>query len=136
MLERNLVDTCKLSGLRVLIVEDMWLVADDIAETLAELGIEVVGPAGHLDEGLRHAQSAPLDGALLDVNLGGDLTSVPIAAALRDRGVPFLFLTGYDSASALLGEFANRPKVSKPVEPRTLVRAMTRVFREEQSGGS
>jgi DNA-binding response OmpR family regulator len=121
-----------LTGLRVLIVEDMWLVADDLAATLEDWGVEVVGPAGKLEEGLLHAQDAPLDGALLDVNLGGDVTSVPIAAALRDRGVPFVFLSGYDSLAALPGEFADRPKLSKPVEPRALAGAMADVFRTEQ----
>lgn len=123
-----------LSGLRVLIVEDIWLVADDLAATLEDWGVEVVGPAAKLEEGMLHAQEAKLDGALLDVNLGGDVTSVPIAAALRDRGVPFVFLSGYDSLSALPGEFAERPKLSKPIEPRTLAGAMADVFRAEQEG--
>lgn len=118
-------------GLRVLIVEDMWLVAYDLAAMLEEWGVKVVGPAGQLDDGLRHAQDAPLDGALLDVNLGENVTSLPIAAALRERGVPFVFLSGYDVVSALPSDFADRPKLSKPVEPQSLAAAMTELFHRE-----
>jgi DNA-binding response OmpR family regulator len=133
MHETTAPDKGALSGLRVLIVEDMWLVADDLAATLEDWGVEVVGPAAKLEEGMLHAQKTPLDGALLDVNLGGDVTSVPIAAALRDRGVPFVFLSGYDSLSALPSEFADRPKLAKPIEPRALAGAMAEVFRAEEN---
>ncbi len=124
-----------LAGLRVLIVEDMWLVADDLAETLQDWGCEVVGPAGRLEEGLREAQGGPLDGALLDVNLGSVTTSFPIAAVLQERGVPFVFLSGYDAGTAFPPEFEKAPRLSKPVETNRLARAMARVFRAAAPGG-
>jgi len=82
-----------LKGLRVLIVEDMFLVAEELSYTLQDWGCEVVGPAARVDEGLKLVESERLDGALLDVNLG-DERCFPIAAALQKQVVPFLFLTG------------------------------------------
>ena len=111
-------------GLRVLIIEDMWLVAEDLSLLLEELGCHVAGPAGRLEHGLRIAQEEALDGALLDVNLGSD-TSFPIAMALQERQIPFVFLTGYDDLSdAFSAELPEAPRLSKPVNPRDLIAAV------------
>ena len=110
-------------GLRVLIVEDMWLVAQDLSSQLEDLGCHVAGPAGRLQQAIEIAQSEALDGALLDVNLGV-AKSFAIAATLQARGVPFVFLTGYDSADAFPPEFAEVPRLSKPLHPRDLVSAV------------
>ena len=89
-------------GLRVLIVEDMWLVAQDLSSQLEDLGCHVAGPAGRLQQAIEIAQSEALDGALLDVNLGVD-KSLAIAATLQARGVPFV-LPGKDGL--LIGHVA------------------------------
>ena len=86
-----------LRGLRVLVVEDTLLVADLIVEELQEVGCMVVGPAPRVERGLALARSERLDGALLDVNLAGELC-FPIAELLLAQGVPFAFLTGYGEA--------------------------------------
>lgn len=111
------------SGLRVLIVEDMWLVAEDLTMELEDMGCHVVGPAGGLEQGLTIAQAETLDGALLDVNLGSE-NSFPIAIALQARGVPFVFLTGYDSPEAFPSELAEVPRLSKPLNSRDLASAL------------
>jgi CheY-like chemotaxis protein len=121
-------DPAALTGVRILIVEDSFLVAEDLADTVEELGCTVVGPAGTLADGLRHAADADLDGALLDVNLSNNETSFPIAELLHERGVPFVFLSGYDLDSAFPPQFKAVERLSKPVDARRLAQAMVDVF--------
>jgi two-component SAPR family response regulator len=121
-------DLTALQGMKVLIVEDSFLVADDLAETVTEYGCTVVGPSGSLADGMRHAAEAALDGALLDVNLSNDETSFPIAEVLVERGVPFVFLSGYDLESAFPPQFKSVERLAKPVDIRRLGRAMVDVF--------
>ena len=67
-------DVAALAGLRVLVVEDEMMVSMLIEDMLSDLGCTVVGPAARLDEAIELAQSADLDCAVLDVNLGGQVT--------------------------------------------------------------
>jgi CheY-like chemotaxis protein len=83
--------------LRVLVVEDEMAVALMIEDMLTDLGHEVVGIAMRLHQGMGLAATAPLDIAILDVNLNGRM-SFPIADLLAERGVPFVFATGYGAA--------------------------------------
>jgi DNA-binding response OmpR family regulator len=66
-----------------------------------------------------------IDVGLLDVNLGGEMV-FPIARALADRGVPFIFLTGYDEES-LPAAWRDRPLLEKPVTPSILGEALAGV---------
>ncbi|RYB01369.1 response regulator [Lichenibacterium ramalinae] len=79
---------------RVLIVEDEMMVAMLVEDMLVDMGFIVVGPAYRLGDGLRLAKSETLDVAVLDVNLKG-ARSFPIATVLTERGIPFVFATGY-----------------------------------------
>jgi CheY-like chemotaxis protein len=85
-----------LTGLRVLVVEDEPVVAMCLEDILEELGCVTIGPASRLAEGLELAERGALDAAILDINLFGE-RSTPIAEALRARGVPFVFASGYGS---------------------------------------
>ena len=71
--------------------------AQDVADRLEREGAEVVGPVPSVAAGLRLVEKGGLDAAILDVNLGQE-NSFPVARTLQDRGVPFLFSTGYNSA--------------------------------------
>jgi CheY-like chemotaxis protein len=87
--------TQPLSGRRVLIVEDESLVAMLLETILEDMGCTPVGPASTVSEGLSMVTAdEPLDAALLDVNVAGSQV-FPVAQALKDRGVPFIFSTGY-----------------------------------------
>ena len=86
-----------LSSLKVLVVEDEALVSMLVEDMLTDLGCTVVGPAAEIEEALKLAGSADIDAALLDVNLGGR-PIFPVADALRSRGVPFAFASGYGEA--------------------------------------
>lgn len=116
-----------LDGLRIMIVEDMLLVADVIAELLANCGCDVVGPAARLPKGIALAREERLDGALLDMNLAGEY-SFPIAEVLRARDIPFIFLTGYGDA-AMPPEYRSAPRLAKPFHDDELVRLATAHFR-------
>jgi CheY-like chemotaxis protein len=97
----------ELKGFKILIVEDMMLVADDLAETLQGWGCEVVGPVSTVRQAVSLVKDQLLDGALLDVNLGQEKV-FPVAAELATRKIPFLFLTGYDILSAFPPEIEFR----------------------------
>jgi DNA-binding response OmpR family regulator len=118
----------ELNGLRVLVVEDSLLVADAIADMLQSFGCEVVGPAAHVKPALTMVRAEHLDGAVLDVNLGGE-HCFPIAAELQERGIPFIFLTGYASGTVVPPQFRDTPRIDKPFYGRTLVAATRRFHR-------
>lgn len=103
-----------LAGLSILVVEDTFLLAEMIAEELTDRGGRVVGPIARLRAGLEAASTQPLDGAFLDVNLAGE-QSFPIADQLAERGIPFVFLTGYGE-SVIPGRYRDVPRLSKPFE--------------------
>jgi CheY-like chemotaxis protein len=118
-------DLNRLRGLRILVVEDTFMLADELDEILRELGCEVVGPAAQAHEAQDLAESElVLDGALLDVNLSRGETSFAIAADLAGRHVPFVFITGYDLESSFPPEFRNVPRISKPLDLDKLVHTM------------
>jgi CheY-like chemotaxis protein len=82
-----------------LVVEDEYLLADDMAQALAGMGAEVVGPLPTKDRALTLISSGePLDAAVLDINLRGE-TVFPVADALTARAIPFVFATGYAQTS-------------------------------------
>jgi CheY-like chemotaxis protein len=109
------------AGGRVLVVEDEPVLALDIAGSLAEAGMVVVGPAGTVEEAARLIEAGRLDAALVDGNLNGH-PSDEIAAALTRRNVPFAFVTGYGRGS-LPPAFRGAPLVAKPFNTRDLVEA-------------
>ncbi len=105
-------DPASLAGRKVLVVEDEPLVAVLLEEILEEFGCTVVGPASRLDAALELAGTSEVDLAVLDVNLGGQPV-FPVAQALSDRNVPFVFATGY-GAGGLPPEWSHMPALQKP----------------------
>jgi CheY-like chemotaxis protein len=99
---------------RILILDDEPLISMLVENWLVELGCEVVGPARSVQQGLDIAGSAELDGAILDVNLGGK-NSYQVAETLKQRGVPFAFATG-DSAIDASSGFSDPILLSKPFD--------------------
>lgn len=102
-----------LRGCRILVVEDEYLLADDLSHALAQAGAEVLGPVPSIDEALSTiAAEARIDAAVLDVNLRGDMI-FPVADALAERQIPFAFATGYDRW-ALPERFSETARLEKP----------------------
>ena len=100
------------SDLRVLVVEDEGLILMLLEEHLLDLGCRIVATASRLDTALVQARSAPVNMAILDVNLAGRL-SYPVAMILIERHIPFIFATGY-GAPAVPSEMQNVPILAKP----------------------
>jgi CheY-like chemotaxis protein len=99
---------------RILIVDDEPLIAMMVEDWLGELQCETVGPAGSAREALALIQGAKLDGAILDVSLGGH-DSFAVAAALRERAVPFAFATGH-GRERIEERFKDAPTLLKPYD--------------------
>ncbi len=111
-----------LHGKRILVVEDEYLIADDLARALASAGAEVVGPAASLPQGMRLTQSEPrIDAAVLDINLR-DTMVYPLIDRLIGDGVAVLLTTGYDLATIPVA-YQGLPRCEKPVSAARLMRA-------------
>jgi PAS domain S-box-containing protein len=110
---------------RVLLVEDEALVAMMIQETLTEFGFHVLGPVSTASEALAAARERSIDAAVLDINLGDGLVYT-VAEILAERGVPFVFVTGYD-ADSVDSRFSGIPILQKPIERESLQRIFAQV---------
>jgi CheY-like chemotaxis protein len=111
----------------VLVVEDEELVAMDLCAELEQLGWQVLGPAATVAQAeavLR--DSPPVDVAVLDVNLRGRPV-YPLAEALLERRVPFLFCTGYEIVDPG-GRFQTAPVVRKPAHRGAIATALQRLL--------
>jgi CheY-like chemotaxis protein len=112
-----------LSGRRVLVIEDEYFLADDIAHALKQLGARIVGPIGELEEAAGLVEGdITIDAAVLDINLHSDMV-FPIARALRERKVPFVFTTGYDQTS-IAPEFQDVRLWEKPLDISAMAREL------------
>lgn len=122
-----------LEGLRILVVEDNLLLAEATRLLLEENGCEVVGPAGRLARGLKLArdEAIAIDGAILDINLHGEM-SFPIAEVLSLRGVPFVFVTGYEDRGIVPIAFRSARRLDKPATEEHLLEVMIAAFVEKR----
>jgi len=103
---------------RILLVEDESLIAMAMLQSLRELSFEVVGPFGTVGEAIAAIESEPIDGAILDVNLAGEM-AYPIAHILQSRKVPFVFMTGYGSETVAV-PFPDVRIFQKPIDREAL----------------
>jgi len=109
-----------LAGVNVLVVEDDYLIAKEVAMILQAHGASVLGPVPDVSRSRTLLSSSTPDCAVLDINLKSQFV-FELAEELRDRGVPAIFATGYD-ASFLPRSLRDAPCLYKPVDPRDLVR--------------
>ncbi len=127
-----MVEKTGLAGLRILVVEDWFPVAQQIQARLEELECIVVGPVPRLRKALSMARSEELDGAILDVDLNGERV-YPVAAELQRRGIPFIFATGYQSPH-VPAELRDAPRLEKPYTFDALINIMREVFGPKHGG--
>ena len=111
-----------LAGKRVLIVEDEMLIALLIEDHLIEFGCSMVGPCGSVAQALDTIRAEPVDMAVLDVNLGGEMV-YPVAEALEKLHIPFLFLSGYGQEALRPGD-ARWRVCTKPFTAKILANMM------------
>jgi len=116
-----------LRGCRILVVEDEYMLADELRTELCDAGAIVIGPVATLAEALALVESGQaLDGAILDVNLGGEMV-FPVADLLLARNVPFVLATGYEG-STIPGLYAHVVRLDKPANVRLVTQAIGRAI--------
>jgi DNA-binding response OmpR family regulator len=115
---------------RVLVVEDEWLIADEVCHQLLKAGYRVVGPVPSVQEALSFIDEDEVDAALLDYRLN-DEDSRQIAEQLAACDIPFAFLTGYDPKEI---EYCRKhPCLQKPISTEVLLRTMDALLEKQES---
>jgi CheY-like chemotaxis protein len=113
--------------LRVLVVEDEALVAMLIEDMLTDLGYEIAAIVARVEQARESARDLDVDFALIDLNLNGARTD-EIAAILSERGIPFVFATGY-GAAGVVDAWRSAPVLQKPFQIEDLARAIARALK-------
>ncbi|MCW5733786.1 MAG: response regulator [Enhydrobacter sp.] len=124
-----------MADLRVFVVEDEALVLLTLEDMLVDLGCQVVVAVQHVEEALRLALDAKVDIALLDVNVGGTRID-PVAHILATRGIPIVFVTGYEAASlppSPPGAGNPAVRIAKPFQSAELAQGMVQALRRVES---
>lgn len=119
-----------LAGKTILVIEDEYFIASDLKRALIAAGATVVGPVGGLAEGRALAAAHELHAAVLDVNLEGAMT-YPLADDLVARGIPILFVTGYDDW-AMPEAYRATPRIAKPFNMEGVLDAIAGLIAEEK----
>lgn len=127
-MSQNVSHTHSARNDRVLVVEDEWLIANEVCHQLLKAGYRVVGPVPSVHEALSFIDE--VDAALLDYRLR-DENSCQIAEELAAHDIPFAFLTGYD-----LKEIEYCRKffcLQKPFSPEMLLKMMDALLEKRDS---
>lgn len=112
-------DQRPLQGLRTLVLEDEYFVADDLKQILRRQGADIVKLSGSVEDALASLRAESFDFALVDINIHGEMT-FEVADALLERGLPFAFVTGYNRVVIPL-RFEDVPNWGKPYDDRQIV---------------
>jgi DNA-binding response OmpR family regulator len=120
-----------LAGCRILIVEDDYYQAQDCMQMLESVGAKVVAACATIPDLSRLMEDGPIDVVLIDINLGHGL-SFDFARELKARAIPFVFLTGYDTAM-LPEDLAESPYLSKPADWTHIVAALAGLARNGEN---
>jgi len=122
--------TPRLSGFRILLVEDEPLLAWELELALAAAGAVVVGPASTLQSGCALAKENGISAAVLDFRLG-DEEAGPLASLLYDKGIPFVIHTGHGTPAS---SWASAPVIRKPADPEAVVHIIASLLSRKEDG--
>jgi DNA-binding NtrC family response regulator len=113
---------------RIIIVEDEFFLAEDLRYELSKAGAVVVGTASAVEDALELiSRESDLHAAILDVNLAGKPV-FPVADRLIERGIPFVFTTGYD-ASSIPAQYKDVARFEKPFNVTRVLRSLMQFIR-------
>jgi CheY-like chemotaxis protein len=118
-----------LGGVRILVVEDEYFIAQDLEATLEAAGALVAGPVGDVQAALQLIEAEPIEAAVLDINLHG-VVDFAVAAELTRRGIPFVFATGYEAAT-VPRTYEHVPIWRKPFNVEELIASLDELRRED-----
>jgi len=118
-----MTETGRLDGIRAIIVEDSFVVAESLEWLLESHGCRVTGKASNVASGLALADRLDYDVAVLDIRLGDELVT-DIARRIRAHGKRVVYLTAYADLSLIPEELSAYPVVPKPVHEEGLIGAM------------
>jgi DNA-binding response OmpR family regulator len=118
-------------GGKILVAEDNFLLGEVVCDFLRECGLEPFGPFTTVQDASAVARGSALDGAVLDLKLGGNLC-FPICEILDSREVPFIFLTGYGDLSMIPQEFRSAPLICKPFETAEMKSALATMLQLDE----
>jgi len=109
----------RLEGAKVLILEDEYFIADDLARALHSVGAKTIGPAATIEQAKLLLAEQPVDAAILDLNLCGDM-AIELVEELCTPGFPCVIVSGYGRES-LPESLSNIPSLEKPVRYEKVV---------------
>jgi DNA-binding LytR/AlgR family response regulator len=122
-------------GIKIVLVEDDWIIAKEIAYSLQDFGFEVMGTYDTGEEALKAIAQHQPNIVLLDISLAGELSGIDIAKKLKEEKVPFIFLTALADAETI-----NQAKLAepyaylvKPVKPESLYSTIEITLHNAQS---
>ena len=111
-------------GQRALVVEDGFVIAREMRSWLQTIGFEEVDAVASVGQALERLHQTHYDFCLLDVQVRGQL-GTPVAELLQEKGIPFVFASGFDSAEdGPVGAYPSAPRLTKPVEFQELLSAV------------
>ena len=125
------VDLDRLHGARVLVLDDEWLVAEQTAQYLSDVGMEVVGPYHALEDAQESARQHSIDLAVLDYNIDGSPVT-PLVEYLRDQDIPVIIVSGYGSHLDLPQGTLGVDFIPKPVSGTFLIDRVTQRLKPER----
>jgi DNA-binding response OmpR family regulator len=120
--------TPPLDGAPVLVVEDDFLILAELESGLTDAGAEVVGPCRDAREALAVLDGRDIAAAILDLQLAGGRSSVPVGRELARRGIPFLFYTGQLDTRSIRAEWPECRVISKPAPLGMIMRALAQLI--------
>ena len=123
-------DSRRATQQRLLLVEDEFLLSTVLAADLQAAGYEVLGPCATVSAAMDAVQSKAFDGAILDINLKGELV-YPVAEELERRRIPFMFLSGYALAN-MPERFRAHPRLPKPTDLTVILREVQNLLRAKR----
>ena len=114
-----------MSRLRILIVEDEILIAEDLRLSVQKMGHEVVGIAGDGLEAVQKALTTHPDVILMDVRLQGPMDGIEAARKIRSQAdIPIIYVTAHASVVASLDMDSRCTHLGKPFSPAQLQAAL------------
>ncbi|MGZ5189800.1 MAG: LytR/AlgR family response regulator transcription factor [Flavisolibacter sp.] len=111
-----------MAGIKIMLVEDDWIIAKEISYSLQDFGFEVVGSYDTGEEALQQVKTIKPDIVLLDISLSGELTGIDVAQKLKELQIPFIFLTALADSQTISQAKLSEPYayLVKPVNPESL----------------